>query len=206
MNRGPLAFDAEGDFFYGPEAANTHQFGKEDLLMPTPRKETIVESLTAKLRRAKALVLMQTQGLTVADQTDLRKKLRSGGMEFQVVKNTLFRTATRAADVANVDDILNGPTAVAIGYEDEMAVAKAVTEYVRTSKIVTIKGGMLGRQKLDAAQMDSLAKLPGRNDLRAQAVGTVQGPLSQTNSLISAPLRDLVQILHNYSEKQGATF
>ena len=91
--------------------------------MPTPRKTSIVESLTEKLRRAKALVLMQTQGLNVAEQTDLRKKLRAGGMEFQVVKNTLFRNATHAAGVANVDEILNGPTSVAFGYEDEAAVA-----------------------------------------------------------------------------------
>ena len=173
--------------------------------MPTPRKIKIVESLTEKLRRAKALVLMQTEGLTVAAQTELRKKLRSGGMEFQVVKNTLFRTATRAADVANVDEILNGPTAVAIGYQDETTVAKAILDYVKTSKIVTVKGGMMGSQKLSIAQVEGLSKLPGRDILRAQAVGTVQGPLSQTNGLLTAPLRDFVQILHNYAEKQGAS-
>lgn len=174
--------------------------------MPTPRKETIVEALTGKLRRAKALVLMQAQGLTVAGQTELRKKLRSSGVEFQVVKNTLFRTATRAAEVANVDEILNGPTAIAISYQDEAAVAKSMTDYVKTSKIVTIKGGMLGKQRLSVAQVESLAKMPSRNELRSQAVGTVQGPLSQTNGLLSAPLRDLVQILHNYAERQGAAF
>jgi large subunit ribosomal protein L10 len=127
-------------------------------------------------------------------------------MEFQVVKNTLFRNATHAAGVANVDEILNGPTSVAFGYEDEAAVAKAVMDYVRTSKIVTVKGGMLGAQKLNASQMESLAKLPGRDVLRAQAVGTVQGPLSQVTGLIGAPTRDLVQILRNYAEKQGASF
>ncbi len=174
--------------------------------MPTQRKSEIIQSLTDKLRRMKALVLMQTQGLNVADQNDLRHKLRGSGLDFVVVKNTLFRNATREAGVANVDDVLNGPTSVAIGYDDEMSAAKAVLDYVRTSKIVTVKGGMLGSQKLNAAQLESLAKLPGRDNLRAQAVGTVQGPLNQTAGLVGAPLRDLVQILHNYAEKQGATF
>jgi large subunit ribosomal protein L10 len=174
--------------------------------MPTPRKIGIVADLTAKLRRMKALVLVQAQGMKMSDQNDLRKKLRGSGLDFVVVKNTLFSNATRAANVANVDDILAGPTAAVIGYDDETSAAKATLEYVRTSKVVTVKGGMLGKQKLNAAQLDSLAKLPGRNDLRAQAVGTVQGPLNQTASLIGAPLRDLVQILHNYAEKQGATF
>ncbi len=173
--------------------------------MPTPRKNAIIDTLTEKLRRAKALVLMQTQGLNVAEQTELRKKLRSSGMEFQVVKNTLFRNATHAAGVANVDDVLVGPTAIAIGYDDDASVAKAVLDYVRTSKIVTVKAGMMGNQKLSAAQLESLSKLPGRDALRSQAVGTVQGPLSQVTGLLGAPARDLVQILRNYAEKQGAT-
>lgn len=174
--------------------------------MPTPRKIGIVEDLTAKLRRMKALVLVQAQGMKMSDQNELRKKMRTSGLDFVVVKNTLFRHATRAANVANVDDILAGPTAAVIGYDDEAAVAKTTLDYIKTSKVVTVKGGMLGNQKLNAAQLDTLAKLPGRNDLRSQAVGTVQGPLNQTANLIGAPLRDLVQILHNYAEKQGATF
>src|SRR5450631_1528280 len=121
--------------------------------MPTKRKEGIVATLTEKLGRAKALVLMQAQGLTVAEQTDLRKKLRAGGMEFQVVKNTLFRLATHQADAANVDATLNGPTAVAFGYDDETSVAKAIVDYVKTSKIVTIKAGMLGKLPLSATQV-----------------------------------------------------
>jgi len=175
--------------------------------MPTPRKEKIVTELTDKLRRAKSLVLLQAQGLTVADQTELRKKLRSqGNMEFQVVKNTLLRLAAKEAGSANVDTILSGPTAIAYGYDDEMSIAKAMVDYVKTSKIVTIKAGMLGKVALSAQQVDALAKLPGAQELRAQAVGTLVGPAQQTYGLLSAPLRDLAQIIYNYAEKQGATF
>jgi large subunit ribosomal protein L10 len=174
--------------------------------MPTQRKIQIVESLTEKLRRSKATVLVQAQGMSVAEQTEMRKKFRSSGLDFQVVKNTLLRNATHSAETANVDDVLSGPTAVVIGYQDETATAKTVLDYIRTSKTVTVKGAMMGKQKLNPTQLESLSKLPGRDQLRAQAVGTVQGPLGTTASLVSAPLRDLVQILHNYAEKQGATF
>ena len=174
--------------------------------MPTQRKIQIVESLTEKLRRAKTTVLVQAQGMSVAEQTEMRKKFRSSGLDFQVVKNTLLRHATHSADTANIDDVLSGPTAVVIGYQDEVGVAKAVLDYIRTSKTVTVKAGMLGKQKLNPAQLESLSKLPGRDQLRSQAVGTVQGPLATAAGLVGAPLRDLVQILHNYAEKQGATF
>lgn len=174
--------------------------------MPTPRKAGIIEQLTDKLKRSSAMVLMQTQGLTVADQTDLRKKLHGNGIDFQVVKNTLLRIATKDAGVADLDADLVGPTAVAIGYADEGAVAKAVMDYIRTSKIVTVKAGMIGRQSFNAKQVEDLARLPGRQELRSQNVGVIQGPLNQTYSLLSAPTRDLVQVLRNYAEKQGATF
>jgi large subunit ribosomal protein L10 len=174
--------------------------------MPTPRKEGIVEDLTAKLKRAKALVLVEIQGLKTADQIILRKKLRENNLEFQVVKNTLFRLSTHQTESANLDKILAGPTAVAFGYDDEIAVAKAVSDYVRTSKIVKIKAGMLGKTAMSAAQVEDLAKLPGRDGVRSQSVGTLLGPAQKVVGLLSAPMRDLVGVLHNYAEKQGATF
>ncbi len=175
--------------------------------MPTPHKEQLVASLTAKVRRSKTIVLMQAQGLSVSEQTTLRRKLRAAGdVEFQVVKNTLFRIATHDANVANVDSALNGPTAVAFGYDDEITVAKAIADYIRTSKIVTLKAGILGKQTLSVKQIETLATLPGRDGVRSQAVGALQGPAQEVVGLLSAPLRDLAQILRNYAEKQGASF
>ncbi len=174
--------------------------------MPTEAKAAIISGLVEKLRRSKAVVLMQTQGLSVAEQIDLRKKMHTAQLDFQVVKNTLLRIATHEADVANIDKQLNGPTAVAIGYGDESAAAKAVMDYVRTSKIVTVKGGMLGKVPFEANQLEDISKLPTQKDARAQSVGMIQGPLNQAFGVLSAPLRDLVQVLRNYAEQQGATF
>jgi large subunit ribosomal protein L10 len=185
---------------------SSHVSRKEEQFMPTKRKEGIVEHLTEKLRRAKSLVLLEAQGLTVEDQIVLRKKLRANNMEFQVVKNTLFRIATHNVQTPNIDPILNGPTAVAFSYGDELEVTKAISEYVKTSKIVKIKAGLLGKTVFTATQVEELAKLPGAKEIKAQAVGTILGPVQKVAGLIGAPTRDLVTILRNYAEKQGATF
>jgi large subunit ribosomal protein L10 len=193
-------------FLYVVEA--TDSAWKGDLLypMPTPRKEAIVAALAEKLGRSKAVVLVQSQGLSVAEQNDLRKKLRTGGLDFQVVKNTLFRLAARQANIAAPDSVLTGPTAAAIGYDEEPATAKTVLDSIKSFKVVSVKAGILRQVHLNAAQVDDLSKLPGRNELRAQAVGTVQGPLTQAYGVLNAPLRDLVGVLRNYAEKQGGTF
>jgi large subunit ribosomal protein L10 len=180
--------------------------GKEEKFVPTEQKAQIITDLTERLRRSKAVILLQTQGLSVADQIDLRKKLRASNIEFQVVKNTLLRIATHEAGVANIDSELFGPTAIAIGYDEEAATAKAVFDYIRTSKIVTVKAGFLGRMAFKGGQLEDISKLPGKNDARAQGVGVIQGPLNKAYGVFNAPLRDFVQILHNYAEQQGGSF
>jgi len=172
--------------------------------MPTQRKEDIVTSLTEKLGRSKAVVFLETKGMTVADQAVFRKKLRVSGMEFQVVKNTLFRIATRNVQTDNIDKVLNGPTAVVLGYGEEIDVAKAVADYLKTAKNVTVKAGLLGKRHLTTADVENLSKLPGRQELRAQAVGTLAGPAQQIYGVLTGPMRDLVNTIHNYTEKQGA--
>ena len=113
--------------------------------MPTQAKAEKIEELTEKLGRAAVTILVQTQGLTVKDMTDLRNRMRAAKIEFQVAKNTLLRIATERNNMTGVDKgIFNGQTAVALGYDDEVATAKAVSDYVRTSKIVVLKSGILG--------------------------------------------------------------
>ena len=113
--------------------------------MPTPAKAEVIDELADKLGRASVTILVQTQGLKVKDMTDLRNKMRAAKLEFQVAKNTLLRIASERSNMAELDKgIFNGQTAVALGYDDEVATAKAVSDYVRTSKIVVLKSGILG--------------------------------------------------------------
>ncbi len=166
--------------------------------MPTEAKAHIIEEMTDKLRRAVAAVLIKTEGLTVAEMTDLRRKLSAAGVELHVVKNTLLRIASERAEYKDLSPILQGQTAIALGYEDEVAPAKTISDYLRTArtgKPVTIKAGILEKGPIAAAQVEDLAKIPPRDQLRGQIVGTVMGPLNQTYSILSAPLRDLVYVL-----------
>lgn len=177
--------------------------------MPTQAKAEKIEELTEKLGRAAVTILVQTQGLTVKDMTDLRNRMRAAKIEFQVAKNTLLRIATERNDMTGVDKgIFNGQTAVALGYDDEVATAKAVSDYVRTSKIAVLKSGILGGRTLTADQVENLARIPGgKNYARAQVVGTIQGPMSTTYSLLTAPMRDLCYVLQAHADQLngGAT-
>jgi large subunit ribosomal protein L10 len=171
--------------------------------MPTQAKAEKIEELTEKLGRAAVTILVQTQGLTVKDMTDLRNRMRAAKIEFQIAKNTLLRIATERNKMTEVDKgIFNGQTAVALGYEDEVATAKAVSDYVRTSKIAVLKSGILGGRTLTAEQVEDLARIPGgKNYAKAQVVGTVQGPLATSYSLLTAPLRDLCYVLQAHADQ-----
>ena len=177
--------------------------------MPTQAKAEKIEELTEKLGRAAVTILVQTQGLTVKDMTDLRNRMRAAKIEFQVAKNTLLRIATERNNMTGVDKgIFNGQTSVALGYDDEVATAKAVSDYVRTSKIAVLKSGILGGRTLTADQVENLARIPGgKNYARAQVVGTIQGPMSTTYSLLTAPMRDLCYVLQAHADQLngGAT-
>lgn len=177
--------------------------------MPTQVKSEKITELTDKLNRASVVILVQTQGLKVKDMNDLRAKMRAAKVEFQVAKNTLLRIASERNHMDELDkSIFNGQTAVAFGYEDEITAAKAVNDYVQTSKIVVLKSGILGGRKLSAEQVESLAKTPGgKKQVQAQVVGTIQGPAASLVGLFNAPLRDLCYVIQARAEQlqEGAT-
>ncbi|HEV7127610.1 MAG TPA: 50S ribosomal protein L10 [Ktedonobacterales bacterium] len=166
--------------------------------MPTEAKAAVIDQLAERLGRMRAAVLLQTQGLTVAEMSELRKRLNKAGIDLQVAKNTLLRIASERASLDNLEALLHGQTTIAIGYQDELAPAKAVAEYMRTVRSphqISIKAGILGRAPITAAQVDALAKAPPREQLHAELVGSLQGPLSQSYGVITAPLRDLINLV-----------
>lgn len=173
--------------------------------MPTQAKAEKITELQEKLRRSALTILVQTQGLSVKDMEDLRRKLRAVKVELQVAKNTLLRIATERNEWKDLDtSIFNGQTTVAFSYDDEIAAAKAVADYINTSKVVVLKSGILDGRTLSAAQVDSLAKIRGGKDQpKAELVGSLQGPMSTTYSLLSAPLRDLCYVLQARADQLG---
>lgn len=177
--------------------------------MPTEAKAKKIDELTELLGRATIAILVQTQGLSVKDMNELRKKMRDAKVEFHIAKNTLLRIASERNNMVGVDKaIFNGQTAVAFGYDDEVVAAKAVADYVNNSKVAVLKSAILGGRSLSAEQVENISKIKGGKDQsKAELVGTVQGPLAQTYGLLSAPLRDLVYIFQARADQlnSGAT-
>jgi large subunit ribosomal protein L10 len=173
--------------------------------MPTQAKAEKITELQEKLRRSTLTILVQTQGLSVKDMEELRRKLRAAKVELQVAKNTLLRIATERNEWKDLDtSIFNGQTTVAFSYDDEVAAAKAIADYINTSKVVVLKSGILDGRTLSAAQVDSIAKIRGGKDQsKAELVGSLQGPMSTTYSLLTAPLRDLCYVLQARADQLG---
>lgn len=171
--------------------------------MPTQAKAEKIDELTGKLGRAVVAILVQTQGLNVKDMNELRSKMRAARIELQVAKNTLLRIATERNHMDNLDkSIFKGQTAVAFGYEDEIVTARAITDYIRTSKVAVLKSGILGGRALTADQIENLAKMPGgKNYAKAQTVGVIQGPLATSYSLLTAPMRDFCYVIQARAEQ-----
>src|SRR6266536_4850968 len=171
--------------------------------MPTQAKAEKIDELTDKLGRAVIAILVQTQGLKVKDMNELRNKMRAAKVEFHIAKNTLLRIASERSHMENLDkSIFNGQTAIAFGYDDEITAARTVADYVRTSKVVVLKSGILGGRALTADQVESLARIVGgKTYAKAQVVGVLQGPLATTYSLLTAPMRDFCYVIQARAEQ-----
>lgn len=172
--------------------------------MPTQIKSKKIEELTEKLSRATVAILIQTQGLNSKDMNDLRSKMRAAKLDLEIAKNTLLRIATERNNMTGVDkNIFNGQTAVAWSYDDEVAAAKAVSDYITAARnSLVLKSGILGGRSLTAEQVTDMAKIPGgKQQSKANVFGTIQGPLSSTVGLLNAPLRDLCYVFQAHAEQ-----
>jgi large subunit ribosomal protein L10 len=171
--------------------------------MPTAEKAHVIDELTEKLRDSKGAVLLDYRGLTVAAITNLRRDLARDDVEFHVAKNTLLRIAAERAQVDISPDLLEGPTAVAFGMRDEVSPAKALTEFARRNRVVTVKGGLVSGRTFTVQQVERLAELPSRETLMAQLLGALQAPLSQTLGVLQAPAREVAGLAEALREKRS---
>ena len=173
--------------------------------MPTPQKEAAVAELTEKMRRAKLAVVTDYRGLSVRDLATLRRSLRPHQVDFTIAKNTLLRIAAHNAEVGSdaSDQLLEGPTGVAFCYDDIVQPAKALADFARTSRILNLKGGLLGAVVVGPDEINRLATLPSPEQLRAEVVGAIGGPLSQFVGVLNGLLQTLVGTLEAQVDKQG---
>ncbi|GIP01347.1 50S ribosomal protein L10 [Paenibacillus sp. FSL W8-0187] len=158
-------------------------------------KQEAVDVVAAKLRESVSTVVADYRGLNVAQVTELRKQLREAGVEFQVLKNTLLRRATAAAELSDLDEVLTGPTAVAFGTNDAVAPAKILNDFAKKNDALKLKGGVVEGRVIGESEIKALAELPSR-----------EGLLSMLLSVLQAPVRNFALAVKAVAEKeeQGA--
>ena len=176
--------------------------------LPKARKEQKAEQvdlLTEKLKRAKVALLTDYRGLTVTQIQDLRGKLRTGEVEYRVVKNTLARRAADAAGVSALQPELEGPVAIAFGYDDLSLPSKLINEWVRATRLkLDVRGGLVEGRVFTSDQVKQLADMPSRETLLSQLAGTIQSPMAQLAGALQTPLSMLAGALESYQKKLEA--
>ena len=167
-------------------------------------KKKIVEDIKDKISRAKCVVFVDYKGITVEDDTKLRKELREAGVDYFVVKNTMLRFAVDNAELSGLKDVLEGTTAIAVSNEDPVAAAKILVNYAKDSETFNIKSGYVDGKILSVSEIEDLAKLPSKEVLIAKVLGGLNAPISGFANVLNANLRGLVIALDQIAQKQSA--
>ena len=160
-------------------------------------KERLVADMTERLKSTETLLVADYRGLTMPQIDELRTKLLEHGARFAVVKNTLTRRAAEAAGTDALLALLDGPTAIAFleSDGDPVAVAKALVDAARETRVLALRGGMLEGRPVQPDEIESLAKLPPVDVLRAQVLGAIAAPITSIVGLFTAPLQDLYGLI-----------
>ena len=169
------------------------------------QKQAVVAQLNEKLGAAVAGVLVDYKGITVENDTKLRRELRAAGVDYAVVKNSLLRRACENTAYAELSSVLSGTTALALSTEDALVAAKVLSKYATDSKgAFKIKAGFVEGKILDAVEVDTLAKLPSREELIAKTLGGLNAPITGFVNVLNGNMRGLVVALNQIAERKTA--
>ena len=171
--------------------------------MDRSQKTDAVAQLNNVFNEAGVVVVTRNLGLTVAESTDLRAKMREAGATYQVAKNRLAKIALKDTDYAGIEEYLSGPTALAYS-ADPVAAAKAVVEFAKTNDRIEVVGGSMGSQVLDEAGVKALASMPSLDELRGKLVGLVNAPATKIAQVVNAPANKLARVFGAYAAKDAA--
>lgn len=171
--------------------------------MPTEAKRAAVAELKETLSTSHATIVSDYRGLSVSDISAVRRALREQGITYRVVKNRLARIAADEAGRPELTELLDGPSALAMGGTDEVLLARTFLDAVRPYRTVAIRGGLIGDRRIDAQSVTRLASLPTRDVLLAQLAGGIASPLTGLASLLAAPLRNLGYALQQLADQKA---
>ena len=168
------------------------------------RKEEVLSQYADWMKRSQAVILVEYTGAKVKDLDNIRAKIRDAGGEFHVVKNTLARRAFADNGMQFPNDYLVKSTAVSFAFTDPASTAKALTDATKGLEFIKVKGGFMGSQMLNAAQVKALAEMPPLPVMRAQLLGMLQAPAGKLVRTINEPARGLAAVIKAFSEKATA--
>jgi len=174
--------------------------------MQLPKEKNVesVRKLHEDIANSSAFLLTDYRGLSVSEITALRRSLRDTGAEYHVVKNTLFQLAAEDLGESGVLGLLEGPTAVAFAHQDVIATAKALVEFMRVHKALSIKGGYLDGSVFDGEQIQALSKVPPREVLVSQLLGALQSPMAGLVGTLQGVVSEFVYTLQAVADKKAA--
>lgn len=168
--------------------------------MDRSQKADAVAALNATFKEVGVVVITRNLGMTVAQTTALRVKMREAGASFKVSKNSLAKLAIVDTDYAGISDSLTGPVALATSV-DPVAAAKIAVEFAKTNDKLEIVGGAMGSQMLDADGIKALASMPSLDELRAKLIGLVQAPATKIAQVVTAPAGKLARVFGAYAKE-----
>jgi len=167
------------------------------------QKEKLVASLHAAISDTVCFIITHQSGMTVAEVTGLRRQMRDAGASFKVTKNRLARLALAGTKFEQLSPLFTGPTAIAYS-RDPVAAAKVAVEFANKNEKLTIVGGALGSQQLDAAGIKVLATMPSLDELRGKLLGMLQTPATRIAGVLQAPAGQLARVVGAYAKKGEA--
>ena len=156
-------------------------------------KKQVVEDIKAKINESKSVVLVDYKGLTVAEDTELRKQLREAGITYKVYKNTMMNFAFKGTDCEGLAPYLEGPSAIAISKDDATAPARILCKFAKGAKALEIKGGVVEGTVYDSKGIEAISNVPSREELLGKLLGSIQSPIT-----------NLARVLNQIAEQQGA--
>lgn len=165
-------------------------------------KETLQQELNGKFGRAKTVIVAEFKKLDVDTVNRLRRKLRDGKVEWKVLKNTIARRAAKGTSVETLSDDFIGPVAAAISYDDVIAPAKILTEFIKDLESIKIRSAVVDGKKTDLKGITALAKLPGLNVLRGQILGMINQPATKLARTIKEPGAALARVLQAKADQK----
>ena len=157
-------------------------------------KKPIVDEISASVKDAQSVVLVDYRGLTVEQDTELRKQLREAGITYKVYKNTMMNFAFKGTDFESLTTYLTGPSAVAISKEDATAPARVLCKFAKTANALEVKGGIVEGVVYDAKGIENISKIPSREELLSKLLGSIQSPIT-----------NFARVMKQLAEKGGAS-